>query len=262
MVQPLELPFGGSEVTAVQVGTDERQMGVLVGRLLGQQVLPATRVAEQSEVRRAQLAARRLRPALVGILGQQRSGVRLDGGRQHLRIPEGPGTPRQALEHVDVEVDLVVRQECHEIVPQQDGTVVVERTPCVVSDLVQPWAGLADGDPGPERVDHLLAMEATAGCEREQLDERRDLAPGPPVRGHGRAVDHDLEAPEQLDPCAPHGRSFPRGHATDVPGTSSPVSVSCSGARQEGRCARWSTSSLMEALTARIRVRARAASQP
>ena len=54
-----------------------------------------------------------------------------------------------------------------------------ERPPGEVHRLVQAGRGLGDGGVGPQRLDHLLAVEAPVRREREQLDEvgRRPPAP-------------------------------------------------------------------------------------
>ena len=68
-----------------------------------------------------------------------------------------------------------------------------------VDRLVQVVGRRAGVAVGPQRLHRLLAVDAVAGREGEQLHELAGLAQAPPVVGHRRTVDRRGEAPEQVD---------------------------------------------------------------
>jgi hypothetical protein len=51
----------------------------------------------------------------------------------------------------------------------------------------------------PERIHHLLAMEAMAGGERQELDERTRALEPPDILVKSRAADHHREAAQQAN---------------------------------------------------------------
>ena len=85
---------------------------------------------------------------------------------------------------------------------------------------MQPRRTGVERDVRPQGVDHLLAVEAVRGLQREQLDQPAGRLPAPAPGRHGPAVDDDLEPTEQpnLDPHHPHpataGRSAGRSYPT------------------------------------------------
>jgi hypothetical protein len=55
------------------------------------------------------------------------------------------------------------------------------------------------GEVRPERLDHLVALQAPVRGEREQLHELDRAAPRPGVPAHLAVADNHAEAAEQLD---------------------------------------------------------------
>ena len=77
--------------------------------------------------------------------------------------------------------------------------VGLQRPARVVRRLVQPRQRGVRRDGRPQGVDDLLAVQAAALGEGEQLDQRRGAASRPGVGGHRRARDSDREGPEHRD---------------------------------------------------------------
>jgi hypothetical protein len=132
--------------------------------------------------------ARRGAPSL---LQQQVAGVQLDRGRQ---VPGVGGR----LERVDVD------PQPRRLQPQQ---LVAQREMLRRQRLAREMHGLAEVGGGgggcqlrPEQVHQLLAVQAVARGQRQQLHHRLGLVPPPGPVGHRPRVDLDPELPEQPDP--------------------------------------------------------------
>ena len=91
LVHPLEVPQRPAYVAPVGAVPGQRQVGLLVGRLLRQELLPPAGLPEQVQVQDPHDLAARLGPRLVGVVGQQRTAVRLERP-----WPPPPPCPRPA----------------------------------------------------------------------------------------------------------------------------------------------------------------------
>jgi hypothetical protein len=150
----------------------------------------------------------------------------VDGGCRSARH-RGPGEPEQAL---DVQVDLRLGEKGEDDVVQHHAGRVTERAPGVVRGGVQPWPGLLGRRVGPAHVEDLLAVQATAGCQGQELDQPGRRAPCPRSVGDDRAIDDDPGATEQSDRGFQHGWSI---RVTKLPLTVGPPH------RKSHQAARW-----------------------
>ena len=64
---------------------------------------------------------------------------------------------------------------------------------------MQPWCRLVHGQVGPQRVDHLLAVQTSPRAQGQQLDQGGGLAAAPGTSRDGLAVPAHLECPQQPD---------------------------------------------------------------
>ena len=236
------------------------EVRLLVDRVRAQQVLPSARQAEQVLVQRGQRVPSGVgRPGLVEVVGQQRAAVRRE---RLLRIGRGAGRDgrlAQAPEHDRVHRHLVVREQQDLVLAQQDGALAVaECPPRVVRRLVQPRAGGLDADAGPQRVHDPLAVHAAPVGEGEQLHQRGSAASAPGVIGDRHSVGDDGEALRaarcrRTCRCLDRDRPPRLRYAIAVP-PRRPLFPSCHRAGcQDGSDSRYSTSSVIAALTRRIR---------
>ena len=115
------------------------------------------------------------------------------------------GGTRQGFERQGIDLDLGVREQLGGVVPQHDRVGEACRSTCEVGGLVQLRYGIVDVVVWPQRVEDFLAVQAPAGSEREELDQRSRLTAAPEALGHGATVDGDLESPEQPDCNLSHG---------------------------------------------------------
>ena len=199
LVEPLELPEGGVAVAVGRVALHQRDVGRLVAGVELDQLVPAAVEAQQVEVAQAQLLTTLLGPLVVAILRQQLAAVEGEraAGRDDVLVHEGAAG--QLLELHDVDRRRRARQEHDVVAPQHDRVGHREGAPGVVRGLVQLGHGLVQGVLGPDQVDELLAVEAPIGREREDLDQRRGVAPRPAGLGHRHGVHRHREVAEHRD---------------------------------------------------------------
>ena len=88
----------------------------------------------------------------------------------------GDRLPRELLEAHRVDRDLGAGEQPHDVVAEHDGVVAAGRPAGEVGGLVQAGRRTLRRLVRPEQVHHLLAVEAVAGGEGEDLDERRGAA--------------------------------------------------------------------------------------
>ena len=141
-----------------------------------------------------QLLAALERPVLVAVLGEQRAAVEGERGAERGGRAVAPRLIGGGLEGVDVDA----RVEHQELVAQLDRRRA-EDAPRCVHDLVEVVRGRRRFAVRPQRVHQLLAVQAVARGEREQLDEVPSLAQPPADIRQRLAVDRDGEAAEQRD---------------------------------------------------------------
>ena len=92
LLEPLELEQCATDVTAGGARPGHGQVGLLVGGLLGEHVVPSPEQAQELQVLLLGDSARLVDPGLVGVLGQQRPGVPLQrlGGERPSPVSQGP----------------------------------------------------------------------------------------------------------------------------------------------------------------------------
>ena len=194
--------------------THQRDLRVLVERVVGDQGVVETGGAQHLPVAEPQPGPGLLGPRLVEVLGEQRPRVERGRCGRRLRLLPLLRDRDGGLEPVDVDVDVRSRQQRHRPARDDDAVAVTQRGAGVVAGGVQPGRGGLERGVGPERVDHLLAVEPVRRLQRQQRDQPAGRLPPPLPGRHGPAVDGDLEATEQPD-LDPHLPSAPdrRGQA-------------------------------------------------
>ena len=219
MVEPFELAQRGAPIPSRRVAPHDRQVGVLVRRVDGEQVLPPPGHPEQLDMRHPQTLPGRIRPRLVDISGQEVAAVQIDGGRGVVGRSRGEGLGGRVLEGHRVDGELRSGEQRHGVVAQHDAVRDAGHLAGEVGGLVQPGGGLVDAQVGPERVDDLLTVEALRWGEGEQLDQGGGLPALPSLVGHRLAVDAHVEAPEHADLDSPADRFLNR-HPNSIPSPS------------------------------------------
>jgi hypothetical protein len=66
--------------------------------------------------------------------------------------------------------------------------------------LAQVRPGRRRSELGPEKIHHLLTLQAMARCERKQLDKGSRLSPTPLLVRNDASSDRGAKATEQIDP--------------------------------------------------------------
>ena len=171
VAQQTELARGGRPVTARHMPAHERAVGLLVGRILAQHLLPAARGAHHREAALLQPRPGPECPLLVWLVRQQLAAV---------------GGVVAALEALDVGCHFGGRGELDHSAAQHDRAAVAERAPRVARRLVEVGRRGIGAELRPEQLEHLVARHAMAGSERQQLHEIR-RAPLRPGVGRNRA---------------------------------------------------------------------------
>ncbi len=82
--------------------------------------------------------------------------VPLRRAARRLGILRGLGQP---LEPERVDIDMSVGKESDSLAAQHQGSLVTEGSTGVIGRLVQPRGRFVEVEVGPERVDHLLAVQ-------------------------------------------------------------------------------------------------------
>ena len=105
--------------------------------------------------------ARLLGPRLVDVLGEQPSAVL---GEHAVRClgrarPRAPASRRRRNSSTSMRTSPSGSRATMSLRSGHGGAVAPERAPRVVGGLVQPRAGSLDAGSGPERLDHLLAVQ-------------------------------------------------------------------------------------------------------
>jgi hypothetical protein len=155
-------------------------------------------------------------PVLVQVLGQQVAGVQRRGGRVGRRLTRAVGGRRGGLErrHVDDQWPHGLRRPQHQPAAGQGegagrergGRATVPRRQCVpghVQGLAQIVGPGCRRVVGPERLQDLVAVQALARRQGEELHQALGLAQPPGALRHRPAAGPDAEAAQQLD-AQPH----------------------------------------------------------
>ena len=111
---------------------------------------------------------------------------------------------RGRLELLDVELEPLTGEGEH-IVNERDprGAVLSTRVQSAARDENHLPQVVGRGRPvpiGPQRLDHVLAMERVSWREREQLDDTARLAQPPSRLIHRLPIRGDAKAAEKIDP--------------------------------------------------------------
>ena len=167
-------------------------------------LVQAGEIDEQGEVALAQRLPSRRRPLVEAILGEQLAGVQVDRLPISLDARRARGLRRSRLELLDVDSEPVTG-EGEDIVNERDPrrAVLSTRVQSATRDehhLAQVVRRRRRIPIGPQRLDHVLAMQRVSGREREQLDDTARL-PQPPSRLiHHLPIRGDAKAAEKVDP--------------------------------------------------------------
>jgi hypothetical protein len=187
-------------VARPQQGAHQTDVRILVGGVERDQLLEPAGPAEELAVAQPQPLAGVERPVLVEVEGEQVAGVEVEGAVPGLAVPVVDRPGGQPLEPVDVEVDVdpVVGEERHGVAGEHHRGGPTRGLAHVVRGLVEPVGDGVGAGVGPERVDHLLAVDTAPAGQRQHLDEARRVA-AQDVAADGAAVDPEVEPPEETD---------------------------------------------------------------
>ena len=166
VAQQAELTRGSRPVAARHAAAHERAVGLLVGGVLAQHLLPATLGAHHREAALAQPRARAESPLLIGLVGQQLAAV---------------GGVVATLEALDVGAHLGGRGELDHSAAKHDRAAIAERAARVARGLVQ-VGRRSIGDRASARASQAPRRAACGGRERAQAaspDPSRAAAPTP-----------------------------------------------------------------------------------
>ncbi len=175
-------------------------------RLDGGAVVPALLVErgeldEQGQVSPPDLLPPTLRPILVAVSRQEVPGVEVKRGPVRRRGSGAAGLVRRVLESLDVRPQWGTRAQTEALVVQVQvaggGGLRLEGPSGDVKGLVEVVGGGPGLEVGPEEVQDLLAVEASARRQGEQFDEARGLAQTPFILPDRPRTHPDLEAAEQ-----------------------------------------------------------------
>jgi hypothetical protein len=188
VAEDVEAAGGALAVAGLQLGADQLAVGLLVGRVLGEHVVPASPGAQRPHPPLAHPLARGRRPRLVAVVGQQLAAV---------------GGEVAVLEALDVGAHGPAGRQLDHPLAQHDRLAGAQRAPRVVGGLVQVGDAGLGRQVRPQLLDHLVARQPVAVRERQQLHE----VGGPPLlEGVGRqraSVDPHVEAPPAGAPPRP-----------------------------------------------------------
>ena len=205
----------GVSIAGQQRRAHQLPVGLLVGRLDSHQPIPLSAQPQQLDLARPQAVPPSLRPLLIQRIREQVSGVhRRRRGARHA-IPRAQRRLRRPLEALHIGLDLGRREQRDPAAAEHHRVLPAERLAGVVSRLAQVRRPRLQPQVRPERLDHLLPLQAAPFGQGEQLHQLR----GPPTRPHALRellpVDHHPEGPKQLDahPPAP----WPRSHESPFP---------------------------------------------
>jgi hypothetical protein len=173
----LQGDHGGRRV-AVQLGELEAQRGVQ----LGERSPPS------------------IRPRLVTVLGQQVAAVKAERPLIDGRVAIFSCACRSSLERINVDLSV---EDDSAVYQRQRGRAVaaggVERAAGGIERLVEVVRGRVGGAVGPQQLGEALAVHATVGRQREDLDQRLGLAQPPRTIGDDLIADGDRETAQQAD---------------------------------------------------------------
>ena len=149
--------------------SDQRDVGRLVGRVGGEQLGPPAGGAQQLAVEVGEVLAAVLGPRLVAVVGQQlaarnRARAAFDLGA---RVERG----RAAVSKSATSTSTSVPGSSCNVSPVDTIASGPRARRAKCAALCRRGRGVGDGGVGPQRVDHLLAVEPPVGGQREQLDE-------------------------------------------------------------------------------------------
>ena len=154
------------------------------------------------------------RPVLVAVLREQLAAV----DRQRLwALAASPAASAARAEVSNRTASISTTESANSSTVSFRSTIASGEACCLTSEvggLVQLRHGIVDVVVGPHRVEDLLAVQATAGSEGEEFDQRGRVPAAPEALGHDATVDGDLESPEQPDCNLSHrSTSLKFGHA-------------------------------------------------
>ncbi len=158
--------------------------------------LPLAVESQEVEMVKAQLLAPLLRPILVPVVGQQLSAVHGERGSRRGDVGVGERPSGEALELHHVDHGLGLGAEGDGVAAEHDRVRHVDGAAREVGGLVQLRRGFFNGVVGPEEVEHLLPVQSQARSEREHLDERGRVPPGPVALVDSDRVDGHTELSE------------------------------------------------------------------
>ncbi len=198
-VHPFELPQRAMRVAGLRELAHERDVRLLIERILVENPSPPPSLAQELHAQLVQPFPWLGRPVGVQVHRQQRGAVAV----QHLlgrdRSTGVQRRSRLSLEPDRVNVHQCAREQGHHLVPEHDRVAPAHRPPCVVGGLVQPRTRVLDVLLGPQPVDQLLAVQPPPLRQGEHLHDRRRITPRPRRLGDGRSIDPDGEDVKKVD---------------------------------------------------------------
>jgi hypothetical protein len=190
VAQQAQLACRRRPIAAREVPPHDASVGLLVGRLLAQELLPLAVLARDLEPPPPQARPRRERPGRVGIVRQELAAV---------------GRVVPALEALDVGRHLRLRGELHHARAEHDRAPGSQRPARVARGLVQVRGGGIRAQLRPEALEHLVARHAVARRERKHLHKIRCAPLRPGLGRDGAGIDQHFEPSEQPDLELAHG---------------------------------------------------------
>lgn len=200
----VELLERGGAVARLDVHAHQHPAGSLVGRLLGDYLLPKPCSTKKLDVESAQMTPRFLCPVFVSLLRQQLAAVESRNVGADIRIAGSERGLGLRLEALGVDMKLGGRPQAHLILAEDDGLLRADRRPCVVRGLAQVGPTRLGRQLRPKRVHHLLALEPVPRGEREQFHELDRATVLPCPTRNEAPLDRDLEPAEDAYLDASH----------------------------------------------------------
>ena len=213
--EPVELLERRRAVAGIRVHPHQRTVRRLVGRLLGDDLLPQSGSTKELEMESAQMSATLSSPVLVPLVREQLAAIGGSDGRALLGRARSQRGLAFVLKALGIDDEVGVRPEGDLILVKGDRVLRPERRSRVVSGLPKIRRARLGCEARPEGVDDLLAVQLVPRRKREQLHEVGRTAVLPRAGRHEASVDRDLEAAQNADLDASHaGRMQPLAPAS------------------------------------------------